>query len=333
MKNQIFLHKFKNFLATKVFEADNIELERAKRGGSSINFICQADNVSYFIKLLQKNSSERIQRICQILKILVEIPQFHTASLISVEGHPYFEYEDYIGVVLTYVSGKKIKPHELSPKLLEKILDDYRYFQNAPFSNKKLVLPFISEQDLYIKNKNKIVELEISCPSHKLKILNTIKSFNELLLQDAPYIPGGGIKRIIHGDANLNNLIIDKNQNIYFLDFETLRFGYTAEDVMFLILSAILPHSVFFLPTKQLRELLSYLKNKGSFSKEELLYGTLKYFQFLIMRRIYHSKFLKSPRKDWLFLQYLKKYRSIRKLIESTYVGYIFLFTHLAECI
>lgn len=116
---------------------------------------------------------------------------------------------------------------------------------------------------------------------------------------------------------------MDKNGRIYTIDFERLRYGYVGEDAMFLILSALLPHSIFILPKRHLISLLQYLKNVHLFTKNELLYGTGKYFQFLIQRRIYSSKFLKSVHKDWLFLQYLKKYPKLCNLIISVFDGKI----------
>ena len=317
MHNQEFIHNLKAYLRQQIFKSEIVKFGAIGKGGSSDNFLCQTNELSCIVKLLPKNSEARAQRLCRILKTLKQNPDFLTAPLIAVNEQDCFMFEERTGLCLAYAAGQKIRDAWLSPKRLETIIANYRQFQKINFDT-ELVQPFISPAEQHAKNAEHLVKLAESHKNFiKIKTLNQIKFYNDMIAEDLRNIPGVGISKVIHGDFSLNNIILNNDDKAVVLDFEALRYGYAVEDMMFLVLSTVLPHSVFSLPEKQLTTLLLHLKNKERFTRQELLYGAGRYFQTLTARRIFYTKFLQSWRKDWLFIQHLRKYPKLIQLIKN----------------
>lgn len=317
MHNQEFIHNLKAYLQQQIFKSEIVKFGAIGKGGSSDNFLCQTNELSCIVKLLPKNSEARAQRLCRILKTLKQNPDFLTAPLIAINEQDCFMFEERTGLCLAYAAGQKIRDAWLSPKRLETIIANYRQFQKINFDT-ELVQPFISPAEQHAKNVEHLVKLAESHKNFiKIKTLNQIKFYNDLISENLQDIPEEGMLRTIHGDFSLNNIILNNDDKAVVLDFEALRYGYAVEDMMFLVLSTVLPHSVFSLPEKQLTTLLLHLKNKEGFTGQELLYGAGRYFQTLLSRRIFYSKFLQSWRKDWLFIQHLRKYPKLIQLIKN----------------
>lgn len=319
MHNQEFIHNLKEYLQQQIFKSEIVKFGAIGKGGSSDNFFCQTVKSSCIVKLLPKNSEKRTQRLCRILNALKQNPNFHTAKLMTANGQNHFVFEERTGLLLTYANGQKIRDANLSPHIFNDIISNYRQFQKVKFDN-DLILPFVSPEIQCEKNAEHIMKLMNNQRNFiKIKILNQIKMYNELISEDLKNIRGGGILRVIHGDFSLNNIILSNSGKATLLDFETLRYGYAVEDMMFLVLSSVLPHSVFSLPEKQLTSLLLYLRNEEGLTKQDILYGAGRYFQTLLSRRVFYSKFLQSLRKDWLFTQHLHKYPKLIKTINRLY--------------
>lgn len=317
MHNQEFIHNLKAYLRQQIFKSEIVKFGAIGKGGSSDNFLCQTKELCCIVKLLPKNSEARAQRLCRILKALKQNPDFLTAPLVAVNEQDCFMFEERTGLCLAYAAGQKIKDAWLSPKRLETIIANYRQFQKINFDT-ELVQPFISPLEQHAKNAEHLVKLAESHKNFiKIKTLNQIKFYNDMIAEDLRNIPEVGISKVIHGDFSLNNIILNNDDKAVVLDFEALRYGYAVEDMMFLVLSTVLPHSVFSLPEKQLTTLLLHLKNKEGFTGQELLYGAGRYFQTLAARRIFYTKFLQSWRKDWLFIQHLHKYPKLIQLIKN----------------
>lgn len=316
MHNQEFIHNLKEYLQQQIFKSDIVKFDAIGNGGSSDNFLCQTKELSCIVKLLPKYSEERAKRLCRILNTLKQNPDFHTAKLIGANEQNRFVFEERTGLLLTYAAGQKIRDAKLSPDILNFIMSNYRQFQKIKFDD-DLILPFVSPEEQHAKIAGHIIKLTENHQNFiKRKILNQMKIHNDLISENLKNIPREGIARTIHGDFSLNNILLD-NDKAFLLDFEALRYGYAAEDMMFLVLSTILPHSVVLLPKKQLTTLLLHLKNKEGFTKQELLYGAGRYFQTLLSRRIFYSKFLQSLRKDCLFIYHLRKYPKLIKIINN----------------
>ncbi len=189
MHNQEFLHKFKSFLEQTIFHSAVIKFFKLRKGGSSNNFFCKIANAEYIIKLVNKNEVKRLERICKILKVLKTIPNFYTASAVSVNSQDYFAFEDYVGIVLEYISGKKIKHHKLSPAILGKILDFYRCLQNVAFDD-NIVRPLISTDKLFSEIQKKIEDYKQKKISYlQSVVLNHIEKNNNLILQSISAYP------------------------------------------------------------------------------------------------------------------------------------------------
>ncbi len=321
---------FEKFLADNILHTQTVKLQKLTKGGSSLNFRAKTEEGVYVIKLLLKTALKKIQHISELLQELQHVPGFYTARQIFPNNRDYFEYDGYIGIVQTYINGRKIKSFELLPDFLAKVYKNYQLMQNVSFKNESIILPFRSGKELFEDNKKQIAKLRLTCHNFlQLKFLNIVEKYNEEIFYNC--IEPNKPQTIIHGDFSLNNILLDDKQNVAFLDFEFLRYGYASEDFMMLVLSALLQHSVFFIQQQQLELLIKHLKLQNGFSKEEVLYGIHKYFQFLIHRRLHNSKIFKSVRKNWLFVLYLKKYHLVLKTVDEVYQTS--LSYHLAECI
>lgn len=316
MNPQQNIKKFKVFLEEKIFCAPLTSFKKINRGGSSFNFLAQYAQNSYLIKLLPKDNMPRIERLCQILSFFSRNPDFTTPHLVKEGDACGFDCGDYRAVVLNYIPGRKIKFFELSKAMLNPIIAAYKIFQSLEWENQSFILPQRSVKEIYNSNKLKIEELrQANKGFFQQKLLAELDQINQSIysstvLPDCP-------PAVIHGDASLNNMIIDQNGKAVFLDFEMVRHGFIIEDVTEFIFAAVLPHYVFLFPKRMLLKIMTRINQNRHFSKQEWLYGTNLYFLYLIQRRLNGTKFLKSFRKDFLFLTHLKKHQKIVDLIEK----------------
>ena len=310
---QINSDKLKAYLVNNVFQQDIVLLKNINRGGSSLNFLCKTEHKSYIVKAIKKEKQDRAIRLCQILKALKKEPHLYTAHLEIFNNQDFFEYENWLIIILSYIDGKRVLLSNLDTKLIDKIYVSYQHISklDIPVSPQKNLEQISSEnkqilQELMKKEKsfirNKVLKL--------INMLNEAIETNVVLNQDAT---------IIHGDASLNNCLIDHQQNIALLDFELMRYGYKVEDWAEFFISSLSQHAILFIPQKRLKNLILHTNTLFNFSKQEWIYGINLYFLNLIQKRIRSKKLFKSTRKALLFTLNLKKYKVLLNMINSLY--------------
>lgn len=309
--------KFHKFLETEVFCEPVIDIEEISCGGSSYNFFCQTPANSYVIKLLNKKDNARMARIHKILQTFEQNPDFHACALAKTINS-YFFYMDFAVLVMLKISGFEIRYKDFNKTLLLSVIKNYRQFLKVKFDNTDIIYPLRAPEFFYKRIDNKINELQKSnLGIFRTYLVSIISNLCRKIYDNVPKINSEQI--IIHGDASLNNMIMQRNGCIAFLDFEQLRYGYAIEDISQLLLSSLLQHQVLGFPKRQIKELIEVANRHCKFKKSEWIYGIHLYFLGLAYRRLMGPKFLKSLRKDILFVIHLKKYNKISALINEIY--------------
>lgn len=303
-----------NFLAKTVFHEKLKSLQKINRGGTSVNFKAITSSGCYAVKLLPNKNKNRISRLCNILTSLNDYPDFCTAHLYN-NLEPVI-YKDCTIIVTNFIAGKKLKYFELNANVMQNIITNYEQFQKITFAPEKLAYPMRTAKQLYNDNKKLLQNISQTAKPYQRNIVNTLENYNKIFYNLTPSLNNKKIS-IIHGDASLNNMLFNHKGEAYFLDLELIRYGYPFEDAAELLLSALLPHYIFTLPKKRLTNLINEINSIAHFKTEEWIYGICHHFLYFICRRLRGSKLFTSYRKDWLFLQYLKKFSKIIKLVKE----------------
>lgn len=307
------LLKLKSFLSNDVFHKNIIVLKNLNRGGSSTNLICQTLDNKYLIKLLPNKNIKRTEHLLDILTSLKKVPEIYTSHVVEFNQKQYFEFEEYVVIIIEFLDGKKLKYHELDKTVLDKIFSSYQHIKKLDYTclNQRTI------PEIYAENKELINEISANKLCFlKKKILNAINNLNESLNSN---ISPKGKPVIIHGDASLNNMIEDKNKNIALLDFELMRLGFEVEDWSEFLISSLSQHYIFSFPEKKFAELVVYVNELMNFSKQDWQYGINLYFLNLIKKRLKSKKLFKSIRKAMLFTLNFRKYQIISNVIEKIY--------------
>lgn len=308
------IRTFQKFLQNKVFQTAELKLEKITRGGNSVNFLARTGDNICFVKLLPSDDVQHIARLRGILETAANCSSFYTARLYA-DVPQFLNYENFCVLIMNFISGSKLKYYQLTPATIPAIIETYRHFTEVPFAAAGVVLPPRTPGELYLSNKKDIEKLTDSAKGRHRRMADKLLHYNRLFFDSAPKIKAGSA--VIHGDASLNNMLCDKNRRIAFLDLELIRFGHPVEDAAELILSALLSHAVFLTPRSRIKELLCAVHDSAFFSDAEWCYGICMHFLYYISRRLRGGKLFKSFRKDWLVLQYLRKFETIYAMIKS----------------
>lgn len=306
---------FQKFLEEKVFQGKNIIIKKNTRGGNSLNFLAQTEKNVCFIKLLPTEDSERIEYLRSILTIINHYPSFYSAHLCP-DVPQFLNYQNFCVLIMNFIFGRKLKYYQLTPKVISSIAATYREFSKIPFAEAGLALPDRSALEIYESNQEEIEKLLKSRNFRIKHMAARLLRYNQLFFNSIPEIKEN--LALIHGDASLNNMLCDDNGKIAFLDLELMRFGHPVEDAAELILSSLLSHAVFFTPQERIRELTEAVDETAGFSAQEWQYGICMHYLYYICRRLRGGKLFKSYRKDWLVLQYLRKFKVIYAMFKSS---------------
>lgn len=310
---QINCEKIKKYVQQHILKTTITYFKPINRGGMSLNFICKTNSKKYIIKAINKEKKERIIKLCNILEALKKEPLIYTAHLETFNNQTFFEYEDKLIIIISYVKGKKISYLELSPLVIDSIYNSYKYIAKLDIE----VLPQKVLMNIYSENKQILGELLKQNKNFiKTKILNAIYKLNESLKTD---ISLEKPLKIIHGDASLNNCLVDDENNVALLDFELMRYGYEIEDWAEFLISSLSQHSILFIPKNRLSQLIGYTNTLFNFTKQEWIYGINLYFLNLLNKRIKSKKLFKSIRKAALFTLNINKKRSIYSVLDKIY--------------
>lgn len=312
--NKKQFNDFKSYLEQNIFK-EEITLTPLTKGGTSLNFLSRSENSSVVIKLLFTKDQERIRKMYRILKLFANQKNLYAAHLVSVSGLETFTYQEYTGFFINHINGQKISFSKLNPVILDQIFDNYQHFLKIDFSKEDFISPIIRPAKIYDDNKSALSE---AYPQAGFVQKLFFKKFAQANVHTFARIVLYSQKTsIIHGDATLNNMLVDQDGKIAFLDFEFIREGYLIEDFTKLVLSGVLQHHIFSLPKNQLLKIVKQLNCQYGFQKSDWQYGIYLYVLEMIRRRTRKPKALKSFRKNILFLLHLKKIESFLKLIEQ----------------
>jgi len=309
----IKIYQLKKFLEKNIIKQTIKKLKNLNRGGTSINFYCETDDKKYIIKVISKEKRQRVERLCKIFNSLSENHYIYTAQIQKFHNQEIFEYENYLLIIISYISGHQFSARKITPKIINQIFTSYKHISQLNIEGgyqKNL-------QQIYLENKKILNELHKNNLGFiRNKILICINKLNEKL--STKIVLNKNIK-LIHGDASLNNCLLDKDGNVAILDFELIRFGYEIEDWSEFLLSSLLQHSIIIIPQKHLERLIKHINSLFNFTKQEWLYGINLYFLNLINKRLKSQKLFKSTRKSILFTLNLHKYNAILKLLNKIY--------------
>lgn len=300
--------KFQSFLEKNVFQSPLQQFSELTRGGMSENFFAQTADYAVVIKLLPAEQKDRAQRLCQILQTVSAIPDFSTPGLVSIHSRPYFEYGASIGLVMPFVPGRKLKNSEITPVYAQKVIAQYNKFSDHDFTSADFVGSFIRAEEIHQENHERISTLiQKDSGYFKRKTLKFLQEINDQIYAEIPHLEKPF--SVIHGDASLNNMLLNPDGSITFLDFEFIRYGYTVEDAVFLIFSILTPR--LFLSRRLLKMMAQEAQKAYHFTFEEWTFAVNRYFLTLLQRRLRGNKLLKSPRKDWLFLRIMQRRQKV----------------------
>ncbi|MBE6450870.1 MAG: hypothetical protein E7016_02770 [Alphaproteobacteria bacterium] len=310
---QINIKKFKQFLEQNVFFNDVKSLKHINRGGTSCNFVLTSTDTKYLLKAINKQQFSRVIKLCNILQALEKEHNIYSPHLIKFQNKPYFEYDQWLILIIEFIDGKKLSAKQIDNQLIDKIFSSYQNIKNLNFdtSEKRCI------KNIYAENKDMLDKFLFENKNFiKRKILQSVYTLNEKLNNKT--MPEKALQ-IIHGDASLNNCLKDANNQIALLDFELIRLGYPVEDWAEFLISSLFQHQIYFFSTKKLKNLILHCNKLFLFEKSDWQYGIDLYFLNLINKRLKSKKLFKSIRKAWLFSLNNKKYQVITDLINSIY--------------
>lgn len=312
------------FLEKEIFKEPLKVLKEITRGGNSINYKAETNHLAYLIKLIPLEEKDNAKRLIDLLSYLENYPDFYTAHL---QHKTMAILEQNIIIVTDFITGHKLKYFELTPQTLDSIMKTYQNFSEIPFERCDFVGTQRQAKLLYEKNKQQLEELISRKNGQQKRLCLKMAEYNQIFYDSVPEI--NRKLSIIHGDASLNNLLVDAQNRTAFLDLELIRQGFPVEDAAELLLASLLPHYIFLSPRRKLKTLVQAINDRTDFTSTDWQYGIGLHFLHYINRRLRGGKLFKSYRKDWLVLRYLKKFDLITKMLkqcdfstsENTYNG------------
>ena len=306
---QQIVYQIKVTLQKAPFELKIKKVKKIKGGGSSENYICFCSQNKYFIKIFQKDGRQRAERLQEILAL--------TSNQSQALKQTIFEMEENIGLVQNYISGKELKAFQLNPKNIDLISANYKEFLKNSKNLQALAGNEFKPEQCFQENINTINSLKIKYPQNKF-FLQKIEQEQARIFAKIPAIKTQ--KQIIHGDLSVHNMLYNqKEDKMILIDFEDVRWGYPAEDIAKLVLSALFKYCVIFLPRRALKHIILAFNHNFCFTKEEWLYGVVNYFLISIKQRLRQEKFLTSWRKNLVYTHRLKMFSEICALLDELY--------------
>jgi apolipoprotein N-acyltransferase len=310
LKNPLNESELRAFLEESVFRASFDDFYEMTRGGNSFNYVAKTPDGSYAVKLIFPNRKAAFERIRNILNFMNHCPEFNTVRCVFQTDLTFHDY----GILITnFIEGRKIGYRELTPSVMQSVMDTYCCFQKLALSDEDFVLPCCTPKEMFEQNQKTIEKMKRSAKKSQAQVFQKLLDFNEYVYRKTPDL--NAELSVLHGDASLNNMLYDFQKRVAFLDLEQMRYGYPVEDAAELICSALLPRYVFFVPTKQLKILIDAVNERTHWSSQVWQYGICLYFLNSLSRRLFGNKLFLSRRKTWLFMQHIKKFDTVYALV------------------
>ena len=276
MNNYKINDKLKTFLETNVLRTPIVRTKALNRGGASLNYKISTERKNYLLKIFDGSKLKRAKRFLLIYESIASVSNLCAANL---SFNRFFSFDDHILFLMDFIDGRKLSSSDLKDDVLSQISDNYQNLISAHFADTSFLSEKLDPQSLFSKTKQNLADYSS----------NALFAFQK---------------------SKGENFILNKEQKLFFLDFEMVREGYLSEDLAQFVLSILLQRSIWFFNKKKFISSVHFFEQRFHLGKAEWEYGICLYFLRLATRRS-KSKILKSPRKSWLFYKHLQKFEKV----------------------
>ena len=279
------------FVKTELFPASYKDIYEIYTGGSSYNFCVITAKGKYLLKLLQeKNIFLKLKALNQINGTLHET---------KIE-----DFGQYKLLLTTYFDGHKLSYKDFSEAFIRRLWKIYQTVNRFKLDQRLIG----TQRDNRLQYENIIQLLETTnqdiftyCYRKLLKIMK-----GDLVRLSLPL-------QTIHGDFTTNNILVDSELKPCVIDWGSVRYGYSSEDLSSLILQL----SGFRSPVgrmARLKKLFSSINKYAQLSSEEWFYGMQAFYLNLLDRRLGNAR-KQSFHKRLSLLLILLGYLRVRSFI------------------
>lgn len=144
-------------------------------------------------------------------------------------------------ITIKYILNSSTLTNKIKSYNLYEYINKIKHYLNIIHSIQKTITFDIIEKDLNIEIKKKVIDRFNEFEWNSNTIYNSIKSVNNIKIKNIDYycdiihskiinyLNGRNYYNLIHGDIHLGNILLDANDNIYFIDPR----GYFGESKLF----------------------------------------------------------------------------------------------------
>ncbi|QVK20996.1 phosphotransferase [Mycoplasmatota bacterium] len=196
-------------------------LENNREGGSK-SFIAVSRGERYLFKLVPDSFSKTIKQSLSVLNFLEE-NEFLSPKVVKTKSNQSFFKTEVgkIGVLFYYIDGDEVAKVDR--------VEDYSKIGELVGKLHKIMKEYpneLIEQDKNYFIERYICQLKQKC--YEESKLSTFIEYGNYLWESVKNLPRG----FCHGDLYLGNLLRDKNDTYYILDFDTSSFAFPMYDIM-----------------------------------------------------------------------------------------------------
>lgn len=186
-----------DYLSNKVFNKDIEKLERLYGGMSNYNYLVTIDNKKYIFRIPLESSNIIINRKYENLNLEKLINKDYLLKTVYFDDHFGYKISEYVdGTSLKYIDEDKI-PYDLVTNILKDL------HNNVKFDNTNNPFDELLDLEKLAENNNK----------DYFKIKETLQNLKINLLDKENYCA-------CHCDCLPDNFVLDKDNNLYLLDWE-----------------------------------------------------------------------------------------------------------------
>lgn len=186
-----------DYLSNKVFNKDIEKLERLYGGMSNYNYLVTINNKKYIFRIPLESSNIIINRKYENLNLEKLINKDYLLKTVYFDDYFGYKISEYVdGTSLKYIDEDKI-PYDLVTNILKDL------HNNVKFDNTNNLFDELLDLEKLAENNNK----------DYFKIKETLQNLKINLLDKENYCA-------CHCDCLPDNFVLDKDNNLYLLDWE-----------------------------------------------------------------------------------------------------------------
>lgn len=186
-----------DYLSNKVFNKDIKKLERLYGGMSNYNYLVTINNKKYIFRIPLESSNIIINRKYENLNLEKLINKDYLLKTVYFDDYFGYKISEYVdGTSLKYIDEDKI-PYDLVTNILKDL------HNNVKFDNTNNLFDELLDLEKLAENNNK----------EYFKIKETLQNLKINLLDKENYCA-------CHCDCIPDNFVLDKDNNLYLLDWE-----------------------------------------------------------------------------------------------------------------